>query len=298
MNEVIGTAHLNENAAKQLNCTDLERIQYIRSSRWIGYPQAKSIIEKMDDLLTHPPSHRMSNMLIVGDSNNGKTMIADRFVSLNLAYEKSDNSGIVVPALFVQAPPVPSESRFYTNILEKLFAPYKHSDSVEKKQYQVHTLLKNCNVKMLIIDEIHSILAGNMEKQRVFLSVIRNLGNELKIPIVGIGTKDALRAIKTDPQLDNRFKPIVLPRWEYGQDYRRLLASFERMMPLRKPSTLHKKPIAMKLLAMSDGLIGELAEIIALAAIQAIKANGECITLDTLQSLDWLSPTERRKQNT
>jgi len=30
-------------------------------------------------------------------------------------------------------------------------------------------------------------------------------GNELKIPLVGVGTIDAVRAIQTDPQLANRF---------------------------------------------------------------------------------------------
>ncbi|MBF4280699.1 AAA family ATPase, partial [Vibrio anguillarum] len=106
-------------------------------------------------------------------------------------------------------------SRLYNNILNKLFAPYRPSDSIDKKSFQVLQLMKHCNVKMLVLDEIHSLLAGSLEKQRMFLSVLRNLGNELQIPIVGLGTRDALRAIKTDPQLENRFKPVLLPRWEY-----------------------------------------------------------------------------------
>ena len=289
--------HLNEEIHIYLSQSDKERIKYIRSPRWIGYPKAKDVINKLDDLLEYPQKHRMPNMLIIGDTNTGKTMIANRFLELNPAYELENNEGVVIPVLFVQAPPVPSESRFYSNILEKMFAPYKHSDATEKKQYQVLTLLRNCNVKMLVIDEIHSLLAGSMEKQRVFLSVIRNIGNELKIPIVGIGTKDALRAIKTDPQLDNRFKPSLLPRWEFGTDFRRLLASFERMIPLKLPSNLHDKQIARKLLAMSEGLLGELSEIISEAAIQAIKAQKEKIDMEVLLSLEWSSPSERKRIN-
>ena len=67
---------------------------------------------------------------------------------------------------------------------------------------------------MLIIDEIHHILAGNLNRQKGFLNVIKYLGNELEIPVVGVGTRDAYRAIQTDPQLANRFEPAVLPRWE------------------------------------------------------------------------------------
>lgn len=297
MNNTHNVEHLNEGVQIYLSKSKASRIKYIRSPRWIGYPKAKEVIDKLDDLLTYPQKHRMPNMLLVGDTNTGKTMIANRFHELHPAYELEDNEGVVIPVLFVQAPPIPNESRFYSNILEKMFAPYKHSDSTEKKQYQVLTLLRSCNVKMLVIDEIHSLLAGSMEKQRVFLSVIRNLGNELRIPIVGIGTKDALRAIKTDPQLDNRFKPTLLPKWEYGVDFRRLLASFERMIPLEKPSNLHNEQIAMKLLAMSEGLLGELSEIISEAAIEAIRTNKEKIDLDILHSLDWSSPAERKRVN-
>jgi len=61
--------------------TDNERIEKIRSSRWVGYTTAKKILDKLDDLLTHPKTHRMPNMLIVGETNNGKTMIVNRFHS-------------------------------------------------------------------------------------------------------------------------------------------------------------------------------------------------------------------------
>lgn len=289
--------HLTEIAKSYLKLSKSERIEYICSPRWIGYTKSQDVITKLTDLQSYPARHRMPNMLIVGDSNSGKTAIAERFVAMNPGYEKEDGEGIVIPVLYIQAPPVPSESRLYTNILEKMFAPYRQSDSAEKKQYQVIKLMQICNVKMLMIDEIHSVLAGPLEKQRIFLSVIRNLGNELRIPIVGLGTKDALRAIKTDPQLDNRFKPVLLPRWEYGIEFRRLLASFERMLPLSKPSNLPQKVLAMKLLSMSEGLLGELAELLSEAAVYAISSGKEKIDLDVLSAIEWYSPTQRRGLN-
>ena len=65
------TKHLNELAVKQLNLDDDERIEKIRSDRWIGYPKAKTVLTKLDDLLSYPRTERMPNMLIVGDTNNG-----------------------------------------------------------------------------------------------------------------------------------------------------------------------------------------------------------------------------------
>ena len=46
--------HLSPKAAEQLNLDDLARIEYIRSPRWIGYPQAQQILMKLEDLLVFP----------------------------------------------------------------------------------------------------------------------------------------------------------------------------------------------------------------------------------------------------
>ncbi|WP_323815846.1 TniB family NTP-binding protein [Cellvibrio sp. NN19] len=288
--------HLNEAAAKLLDLNKDERIERIRAARWIGYPSAKKALDKLEDLLTYPKSHRMPNLLIVGDTNNGKTMLVKRFCSL---HEPSDNplgDGIEVPVLYIQAPPVPDEGRFYNAILEILFAPYKPNDRVDKKQFQAIKILKQVGLKVLIVDEIHHILAGNLNKQRAFLNVIKYLGNELQISIVGVGTKDAFRALQTDPQLSNRFEPIVLPRWKFDSNFLRLLASFERMLPLEHSSTLHETNLATQLFSMSEGYIGELSRLLTESAAYSVEHGQEKIDLKVLQSINWTSPSDRKRQ--
>jgi GTPase SAR1 family protein len=286
--------HLNERAKEALTLSDEERIKRIRSSRWIGYTRAREILDKLEDLLTHPKKHRMPNLLIVGDTNNGKTMIINRFHQKYPAQDKPDGDGIILPVLLIQAPPVPDENRFYNAILESLFAPYKSSDRVDKKQFQAIRILQRLSTRMLMIDEIHHILAGSQNKQRHFLNTIKYLGNELQIPIVGIGTKDASNAIQTDPQLANRFEPAELPRWEMGEDYLKLLTSFECMLPLWNPSNLADSTMALKLLAMSEGIIGELSTILTRTAVKAIETGIEQITVALLDSIGWIQPSERR----
>jgi hypothetical protein len=43
-------------------------------------------------------------------------------------------------------------------------------------------------VKMLVIDELHNLLSGSRSQQRRLLNLLRWLGNELRIPLVGVGT--------------------------------------------------------------------------------------------------------------
>ncbi|MCP5352044.1 MAG: TniB family NTP-binding protein [Chromatiales bacterium] len=286
--------HLAPKAAMFLDKSDEERIRYIRSPHWIGYPRANEILERLEVLLEYPKSHRMPNLLIAGESNNGKTMLVTRFCNRHKPDDNPGGEAANVPILYMQAPPVPDESRFYNTILELLFAPYKPNDRPDRKQFQVLELLRAVQLKMLIIDEIHHLIAGPMTKQRGFLNVIKYLGNELKIPIVAVGTADADQAIHSDAQMAKRFEKRALPRWTNGSDYLRLLATMEHTTPLRKPSNLSDNSLADKIYAMSGGYIGDIASLVVAAAVRAIETGREKIDKKVLDDLSWTVPTDRR----
>jgi hypothetical protein len=250
----------------------------------------------MNDLLEYPSSNRMPNLIIIGDTNNGKTVILNRFVGQHQAYRLTPQSELILPVIHIQSPPVPDEKRLYNSILDRLLISYKANERVEKKEMQIVSMLKHLNTKMLIVDELHNILAGTITKQRAFLNVIKYLSNELKISIVAAGIKEALRAISIDPQLSNRFEPAILPRWKLTQYYLRLLASFEHMLPLKKKSNLIEKNTSQILLNMSEGLIGEISNILKRASILAIKEGKEKIDRDVLIDINWKAPDIRRKE--
>jgi Bacterial TniB protein len=289
-------SHLNATTLPLLELSDEERIAKIRSPRWIGYSRSKEILDKLEDLLSRPKSHRMDNLLIVGDTNNGKTALINRFCARYPVQENPQGDHTIAPVLLIQAPPVPDEGRFYNAILDSIFAPYKPNDRVDKKQMQTLKILKTIDLRMLIIDEIHHILAGNLNKQRAFLNVIKFMGNELQIPIVGVGTNEAYRAIQTDAQLSNRFEPATLPRWQLDKEFLRLLVSFERMLPLKNPSNLQETGLAAKLFSLSEGYIGELSRLLTAASVQAILSGAERIDLKILSSVKWISPSDRKRQ--
>ena len=71
--------HLSEKTAQLIGLDDEQRVQKIRSRRWKPYPAANDILNDLEDLLVFPPTHRMPNLLIVGSTNNGKTMLIEHF---------------------------------------------------------------------------------------------------------------------------------------------------------------------------------------------------------------------------
>ena len=290
------TDHLTAGARAALDLESRDRIERIRSERWIGYGRAQMILKKLGDLLAYPKSHRMPNLVLVGETNNGKTMIVNEFKAQHPPTDNRTKDAVTIPILVVQAPSVPTEARFYGEILRALYAPMRQSSNAEQRLLQVLSSFKEVGVQVLVIDEIHHIIAGSLQRQRAFLNTIKYLGNELQIPIVGVGTNEALNALQSDPQLANRFEPVSLPRWKLDEEYLRLLASFEKMLPLKIASSLVAGPLASKVLAMSEGTIGEIAEVLRRAAILAVETKHERIDAKMLDAIDYTTPSQRKRR--
>jgi hypothetical protein len=59
--------------------------------------------------------------------------------------------------------------------------------SVTTLRQRTRVTARQLEVRMLVIDEIHSILAGTFREQRIVLNAIRFLANDLRIPLVVSG---------------------------------------------------------------------------------------------------------------
>src|SRR5208283_844165 len=128
----------------------------------------------------------------------------------------------IVPVIKIQMSAGPDERRFFGAILDAVNFPYIPTESIAKRQDSAMRLMRSSRVNLLIIDEVHNLLSGSRLQQRRLLNLLRWLGNELQIPIVAVGTHDALHAIQSDDQLANRFTPVGLPPWRDGDTYRKL----------------------------------------------------------------------------
>jgi type II secretory pathway predicted ATPase ExeA len=273
------------------------RIRRIRTDRWIGYARAEAALAAMEDLLTFPKRTRMPNLLLVGPSNNGKTMIVEKFRREHMRGAEADvrEGAIAVPVLKVQMPPAPDERRFFSAVLEALGAPDRSNDRLAAKQDMAMRMLRATSVRLLVIDEVHNILSGSRDQQRRFLNLLRWLGNELQIPLVAVGTSDALRAIQSDDQLANRFTPFSLPPWRFDAEYLRMLNTLEAMLPLREPSGLEEPAFAQKILTAAEGILGEVVSLVTTAAVAAVVSGEERIRVERFEDIGFIPPTERRR---
>jgi Bacterial TniB protein len=286
--------HLNDLTKALASKADEARIYAIKQGFWIGYPRAKEILSRMEDLLSHPRITRMPNMLLVAPSFNGKTSILKRFLDAHPPVVDPVAEATECPVIMIEAPSTPNVGDFYSRILQKLMAPYKPTASAAEKAYQVRQLFEILKVRVLVIDEIHHLIAGGLIKQREFRNALKSLGNETQISIIAAGIEDAFNAFNTDPQMSSRFTPEVLPKWKQTNSYAEILATIENRTPLRKASNLIEPGLARAILLRSEGTLGDICDLVKTASIDAIRNGTELITISQVEKLRWTAPSGRR----
>lgn len=289
----VDLSHLHHGARTLVILPAAERVARVRADRWVAYPRAIAALERLEALFSWPRKQRMANLLLIGPTNNGKSMIVEKFRRTHPPVFHEDREEI--PVVVMQMPSEPSVSRFYVALLASMGAPLVPQQRPAALEQRALALMRATGVRMLVIDELHNVLAGRSDTRREFLNLLRFLGNELRIPLVGVGTREAYLAIRSDDQLENRFEPFVLPTWEPGPETCSLLAAFASSFPLRCPSPIATPEMATYLLTRSEGTIGELAHLLTDAAVVAIDSGHEAIDQHTLAMCEYAGPSQRRR---
>lgn len=287
-------AHLTEKTRAYLSTSGEDRILSNWESIWIGHNDAKMVHARLDLMLRSPLSDRPKNLLIFGESNVGKSTILKRWAkAVNdkaaVAAETEDPETMgdwaVLPVVRVQTPPKGDEGRLYDNILRAMGYPLPISYSPSAKCQTVLKLLANNQTKIVMLDEFHNALSGRFDQRLHFNVVIKNLTNEAGIPLVVAGVETVELVFRKEDQLHRRFSRIELKAWRDNEDWRKLLRSFERLIPLKHPSFLADPAMATTLYEVSSGRIGDLSDVLREAAIRAILSGEERINPDMIQAV-------------
>lgn len=270
------------------------RIRGIRKPKFVDYGIGDSILDRFEWLFDYPKVPRPPCSLIFGDTNNGKTALAHKFLRAHAPSEEDPDHG-KQPVLYVIAPPFADVGGFYDSALRALNAPFRSTARAQAKWDQLLQMLNAVGTRMLIVDEVNNLLVGKVDQRAMVLNSLKSLSNELKIPVVAMGTQDAVRIFQTDQQLGNRFQPFGIPRWSMSREYALFVARYVQSLGLKQESDFRSKELVRRIHSMSEGLIGETCKLLGLAAEMAIQSGREIIDAETLDQVRWVMPSERRR---
>jgi hypothetical protein len=269
------------------------KIDYVMVEKFVPYRAADEILRTMENMLKEPRKTRMPCLVAYGDSHNGKTSLIEEFMRRHPPTDGFDSDPL--PVIDVEAPAGPDTPMLYDHILDRILIPYKKSHTLSQKEHLIKHHGSKLGTKMLIVDEIHNILAGSPTKRAFFMNSVKGLSNQMKLNIVVFGVSTALLATSTDEQIQSRFKPMKLPKWRLDEEYASLLASLELTLPFGKhPGLSTDTKLATKILDLSEGVLGYIVEIVNKCAIKALEKKKERITSDELKEIEFTKPSDRR----
>lgn len=264
---------------------------------WVPYGRAYAILMSLKKLIAREPSNRPQNVVLYGDTNNGKTMLARTFRDrINEEHLMNTGEEDKVPVVYIQTPPEGDLNTLLWLLLRELNVPTPASATFNRRFAQLLHVLPQSGTKMLIFDEAHNVLAATRNRQEVFLQVLKFFSNELSIPIMCIGTVEVLRAIQTNQQNGNRFEPMSLSRWRYGKPFITFSNNLAKSMGIDHKEFFLDSDFTASLHRMSEGLTGELRRILAHATSAAIEDGKDKFEPYMFEQIDWVPPSERRKQ--
>lgn len=278
-----------------------EKIKAIEEEVFIPYPQANMILYQLEYLHNRIVTvyrqeylngqiytGRALNITIIGASGNGKTTIVKKFEADHPRIRTAGRE--IMPVIFVNTPPKASRKELLGEILKVMGCEDYYKGNAEFRMNRLLYMLTACGVRTMILDEIHNVMNGTGREIQETCALIKTISEELKITIILLGTEDARDVIKSDSQLESRFPIFDLPKWHEGGEFRTFLKQLESTIPLPKPSDLSSDKIANHLYSISGGVLHPVVRAIKYAAIGAVKAGMDYITLDLLERSQYFVP--------
>ena len=287
---------LTSKAQALLLASDQDRIAYIKSDHLIGYSEAQAVLAFVRDILTYPAKVRQPYLFVGGDSNNGKSMIAAQIRATFPGAYDAQQSIMTFPVIVTTLPAETKLGTLYCRLISEIGATYRANSSNVKLYDQLFHLLRLHRVKVIVIDEINNLLAGEISPRglQVIYNVLREFGATLGISVVALGLSSAHAALCNDRQLANRFVPHGLPLWFDEARTRQFLRAYEKFLPLREASNLGERALSGRIARMSEFLLGEIVAVLEKAAVEAINSGAERIDEGVLDRITYISPSKRR----
>jgi DNA transposition AAA+ family ATPase len=285
-----GAMEGNNSIISKDNLEDLSKDERIKrvENILIKHPQVNKIVEKIK--ACHQDSKRSIEpkcLFITGLSGCGKTTIARYYEGLHP--RKITKEGSEVPVLSAKMFAPATVKNIASGLLYSLGDPMADKGTITSQTIRLYTLIKNCKVELIIIDEFQHLIDRDSDKiLKVASDWIKNLLNETGVPMIVIGMPNSVRILKANAQLERRFRTqmkLLAFNWNTAEDrgqFMTLLKFIEKALPLKEPSRLCSHETAFRIFCASRGIISNVMKIVRGAAILAIKSDYANITLDTL----------------
>src|SRR3989338_3397217 len=183
-----------------------KRIEFLRTFKdkvFIKHPQIIEIHNKLEDLMQSCGTGESGGLFIYGRSGAGKSRMAQKFLQMHP--QKSLLEKEVFPVVKVDCPTPFSVKELTSDFLKVYGYPaYLRGTAWQLRDRLIHCITK-CDTKLIIIDEIQHIIESRsgIANGRTIqnMDYIKQLSNVVRVPIVIVGTEEALPVFSANFQI-------------------------------------------------------------------------------------------------
>jgi hypothetical protein len=249
-------------------------------------------------------------ILITGVRGSGKTTIMNSYAADHPRIITS--KGTIVPVLKARVPSPASTKNLVTELLKSLGDPNPTTGSVHVQTLRLKSLLKDCEVEMIMLDEFHQFL--DQDSYSILYGMtdwLKNLIDDTKCSIALWGLGYSKYILKANEQLERRFsiretiKPLA---WHMRKEPQEEISFFKFLkyldggLPFVEKSLLDSEEMAFRIYYATDGIVGFIMKLIRRAAYFAIEENLPSLNLMVLaraydERLSHRDPTRKNPFN-
>lgn len=253
-------------------------------------PKLNQILELMEDCrldskLTNDPQC----MLVTGDTGAGKTSLIEYYQKEKPNLEEKYASKI--PILSTSLPESSTPITAAQQLLYDLGDPfYSKSDNIIELTAKLVTLIKNCQVEMIIIDEFQHMI--EFKTKKVLFRVadwLKMLIVRTKVPIILFGLPYSELILQTNKQLAGRFllrqslEPFRIKSKKNRPDFLSFLNAVDRALPFKNNSNLTDLKIAKAIYVASKGNLRNLMVLINYSVKKSLKRGEAKLSIESLK---------------
>lgn len=286
-----------------------QAIQILNHNVWFEYKKALEIFDEFDvaylqacKYYENPGENadiRPISLFLSGEINTGKTTLVVKYMNYCEQIAKREKGTYSEnDVLYFDTPVHASFKYMFSYMLERLNINNQGKNIKEMHTDRLIDLiikeLRKRKVKVLFLDEIQNLVKITVDEKEDIFNGFKKLANQSQTRLILVGTPSSMDLFKDAKWVDERYRVLLLPKWDITKEYLDLLFSihqaYEDFLPdwdLVDKAGMVNKDIALYLHNLSDGRLGKLIQTIRYAAVRALSQNRTNVTVE---DYDYVQP--------
>jgi len=246
-------------------------------------PRMQFLNDTFDKCKATAKTSNPRSMILSGEAGVGKSQTIKRYLKRHSRYKEGYQT--IVPVLAVDVPKKATVASLTAAIFRALTGAKVVTGRTDNIAKQIYGKLEKARVELIIFDESQHLLRGNGTTTQDNVDALKEIINELQIPIVLVGMPKTIELLKVkgkfaeEKQLESRCRKnhVLAPYGNTEKGWKDIIEFYQNALGCR--ANLNALSDAVYL--ATDGLFRNISSLF-LEAIE-IAGSGAAIDIDTLK---------------